>query len=69
MKSAGYFTAIRHKVGHSTPYTPYAWDLVLDRLGRQVYGAAVNARTWWARRRHGLGGGSSASAYSGEGAD
>ena len=32
MKSAGYFTAIRHKVGHSTPYTPYAWDLVLDRL-------------------------------------
>src|SRR5438874_2173804 len=28
MKSAGYFTAIRHKVGHSTPYTPYpAWDL------------------------------------------
>ena len=46
-----------------------AWDLVLDRLGRQVYGAAVNARTWWARRRHGLGGGSSASAYSGEGAD
>ena len=33
MKSAGYFTAIRHKVSHSTPYVPYpAWDLVLDRL-------------------------------------
>jgi N-sulfoglucosamine sulfohydrolase len=32
MKSAGYFTAIRHKVGHSTPYSPYpAWDMVLDR--------------------------------------
>lgn len=31
MKSAGYFTAIRHKVGHSTPYTPYGWDLILDR--------------------------------------
>ncbi len=31
MKSAGYFTAIRHKVGHSTPYAPYAWDLVLGR--------------------------------------
>lgn len=29
-KSAGYFTAIRHKVSHSTPYSPYAWDLVLD---------------------------------------
>jgi N-sulfoglucosamine sulfohydrolase len=30
MKGAGYFTAIRHKVGHSTPYTPYGWDLDLD---------------------------------------
>ena len=46
-----------------------AWDLVLDQLGRAVYGAAVGARTWWARRRHGLSGGSSASAYTGEGAD
>lgn len=32
MKGAGYFTAIRGKVGHSTPYSPYAWDLVLDTL-------------------------------------
>jgi N-sulfoglucosamine sulfohydrolase len=32
MKQAGYFTAIRHKVSHSTPYHPYAWDLVLDTL-------------------------------------
>lgn len=32
MKEAGYFTAIRHKVSHSTPYHPYAWDLVLDVL-------------------------------------
>lgn len=30
MKAAGYFTAIRHKVSHSTPYSPYAWDLNLD---------------------------------------
>lgn len=31
MKSAGYFTAIQHKVSHSTPYVPYAaWDLNLD---------------------------------------
>lgn len=29
-KEAGYFTAIRGKVSHSTPYTPYAWDAVLD---------------------------------------
>lgn len=27
---AGYFTAIRGKVKHSTPYAPYAWDAVLD---------------------------------------
>ncbi|HEX7346841.1 MAG TPA: peptidoglycan bridge formation glycyltransferase FemA/FemB family protein [Candidatus Limnocylindrales bacterium] len=46
-----------------------AWDLVLDPLGRHVYGTAVSARTWWARRRHGLRGGGSASAFSGEGAD
>ncbi len=32
MRRAGYFTAIRHKVSHSTPYHPYAWDLVLDTL-------------------------------------
>ncbi len=32
MKQAGYFTAIRGKVAHSTPYSPYAWDLVLDKL-------------------------------------
>ena len=46
-----------------------AWDLVLDPLGRRVYGAAVTARTWWARRSHGLRGRGSASAFSGEGAD
>lgn len=32
MKEAGYFVAIRGKVNHSTPYTPYDWDLVLDML-------------------------------------
>lgn len=30
MKQGGYFTAIRGKTSHSTPYTPYAWDAVLD---------------------------------------
>jgi N-sulfoglucosamine sulfohydrolase len=31
MKAAGYYTGIRHKVAHSTPYSPYpAWDVVLD---------------------------------------
>jgi N-sulfoglucosamine sulfohydrolase len=33
MKEAGYFTGIRGKVPHSTPYSPYpAWDKVLDTL-------------------------------------
>lgn len=30
MKQAGYFTAIRGKVSHSTPYHPYHWDQILD---------------------------------------
>ena len=30
MQQAGYLTAIRHKVSHSTPYSPYNWDLNLD---------------------------------------
>ena len=29
-KGAGYFTAIRGKTSHSTPYTPYAWNAVID---------------------------------------
>jgi peptidoglycan pentaglycine glycine transferase (the first glycine) len=40
-----------------------AWDLVLDPFGRAVYEGAVRARVWWSRRRHGLGGGESASAF------
>jgi N-sulfoglucosamine sulfohydrolase len=33
MKAGGYFTGIRHKVSHSTPYSPYpAWDVILDTL-------------------------------------
>jgi N-sulfoglucosamine sulfohydrolase len=33
MKAAGYYTGIRGKVAHSTPYSPYpAWDVVLDTL-------------------------------------
>jgi len=30
MKGAGYFTGIRGKVSHSTPYHPYGWDADLD---------------------------------------
>ena len=33
MQQAGYFTAIRGKVGHSTPYQPFPhWDLILGNL-------------------------------------
>ncbi len=42
-----------------------AWDLTLDPLGRAVYEGAVRARVRWARRRHGLSGSGSASAYGG----
>jgi lipid II:glycine glycyltransferase (peptidoglycan interpeptide bridge formation enzyme) len=34
-----------------------AWDLVLDRVGRTVYGLAQRSRVWLTRRRHGLGAG------------
>lgn len=30
LRGGGYFTAIRHKTSHSTPYFPYQWDLMLD---------------------------------------
>jgi lipid II:glycine glycyltransferase (peptidoglycan interpeptide bridge formation enzyme) len=47
-----------------------AWDFVLNPFGRAVYEGAGRARVWWARRRHGVGGSGSASAFGGtEGAD
>ncbi len=42
-----------------------AYDLTLDPVGRAVYENAVKARVWWARRRHGLSGSATASAYQG----
>ena len=30
MKAGGWFTGIRHKVSHSTPYSPFPWDIDLD---------------------------------------
>ncbi len=33
LKAAGYYTGIRHKVAHSTPWSPYpGWDVVLDTM-------------------------------------
>jgi lipid II:glycine glycyltransferase (peptidoglycan interpeptide bridge formation enzyme) len=47
-----------------------AWDLVLNSFVRAVYQGAGRARVWWARRRHGVGGSGSASAFGGaEGAE
>ncbi len=45
-----------------------AWDLVLDRLGRAAYGAALRARVRVERARHGLrgSGGAGAAGYAGE---
>lgn len=31
MKEGGYFTGIFGKVGHTTPYSPYDWDLVIGQ--------------------------------------
>jgi lipid II:glycine glycyltransferase (peptidoglycan interpeptide bridge formation enzyme) len=46
-----------------------AWDLVLNPLGRQVYIGAQRARVVVERRRHGLRGGGSASAFAGDAGD
>ena len=40
-----------------------AWDLVLDPVGRAIYGAAQRGSVWWSRRRHGLATGGNAAAY------
>jgi lipid II:glycine glycyltransferase (peptidoglycan interpeptide bridge formation enzyme) len=40
-----------------------AWDLILDPVGRRAYEVAQRARVWWARRRHGIGGGGNAAAF------
>jgi len=55
MKSAGYFTGIRGKVSHSTPYHPYpAWDAILDTLpdGTQVH--PKDAKSYYASTKMGI---------------
>lgn len=39
MKAGGYYTAIRGKVSHSTPYQPYAWDddLTKSPTGKKLH--------------------------------
>lgn len=43
VKDAGWFTGIRHKVSHSTPYTPFPWDIV---LGDERRDNAKNPASW-----------------------
>jgi N-sulfoglucosamine sulfohydrolase len=50
MKDAGYFTGIRHKVEHSTPYSPFPWDIVLGEKRDDV----KNAASWGAAATKGI---------------
>lgn len=43
VKDAGWFTGIRHKVSHSTPYSPFPWDIV---LGEERRDNPKNAASW-----------------------
>lgn len=54
MKEAGYFTAIRHKVSHSTPYSPYGWDLVLDELPDGSKAHVKDARSYGVSTARGI---------------
>lgn len=50
VKDAGYFTGIRHKVEHSTPYSPFPWDLLLGEKRDDV----KNATSWGAAATKGI---------------
>lgn len=52
MKAAGYFTAIRGKVSHSSPYSPYGWDLVLDDVTENLH--PKNVRSYYDSTTKGL---------------
>lgn len=43
VKSTGYFTGIRHKVEHSTPYSPFPWDIILSEGKKDD---VKNAASW-----------------------
>ena len=51
VKDAGYFTGIRHKVEHSTPYSPFPWDIV---LGEGKKDDVKNADSWGAAATTGI---------------
>ncbi len=53
-KQAGYFTGIRGKVSHSTPYSPYAWDAVLDTDAKGKKYHIKDAASYGASMRAGI---------------
>ena len=54
-KAGGYFVAIRGKVPHSTPYSPYpAWDLVLDTLPDGGQARPKNVASYGISARQGI---------------
>lgn len=55
MKAAGYFTGIRGKVSHSTPYSPYpAWDIVLDTLPDGTQAHPKNVDSYYVSTQRGI---------------
>jgi N-sulfoglucosamine sulfohydrolase len=54
MKEAGYFTGIRGKASHSTPYQPYAWDINLDTLPDGTRGHIKDAQSYGISTAHGI---------------
>lgn len=55
MKAGGYFTGIRGKVSHSTPYSPYpGWDLILDTLPDGTTAHPKNVESYYLSTRHGI---------------
>lgn len=51
VKDAGWFTGIRHKVSHSTPYSPFPWDIV---LGDERKDDAKNPASWGVAAKEGI---------------
>ena len=55
MKAGGYFTGIRGKVTHSTPYHPYpGWNAVLDELPDGTKADAKNVKSYYLSTKHGI---------------
>lgn len=51
VKEAGWFTCIRHKVEHSTPYSPFPWDLEIRSERREN---VKNPASWGAAATKGI---------------